>query len=274
MSLQSDNLIIPDWPVPDNVRAAITTRPGGVSSSPYASNNFGLHVGDNPVSVEQNRSALCQTVALTTRPQWLEQIHGVKVVTARGDGLVRTADGSYSRETGQACLVMTADCLPILLCDVSSKKNVSSKNNGSQKSRAQSTQVAALHCGWRSLAKGICSRALKQFDCAPNKIMAYLGPAISQQHFEVGIDVLEAFFKAARNADHAEKIAQAFISAQRPLHFYADIYALARAELNALGINAIFGGEYCTYNDKEKFYSYRRDGVTGRMASLIWLANP
>lgn len=262
---QASNIITPDWPAPANVRAAITMRTGGVSSAPYMSNNFGLHVGDNPADVEENRSALCQTIALTTQPQWLEQIHGVKVVTARGDGFVRTADGSYSRESGQACLVMTADCLPILLCDTSSSKN-SSQN--------QSTQVAALHCGWRSLAKGICGRAIKQFDCVPNKIMAYLGPAISQQHFEVGIDVLEAFFKAARNPDHAEKIAQAFVSAQRPLHFYADIYALARAELNALGINAIFGGNFCTYRDTENFYSYRRDGVTGRMASLIWLANP
>ena len=249
------NIITPDWPAPANIRAAITTREGGFSGSPYASNNFGLHVGDDLTTVEQNRLQLCQKLALIKNPQWLEQIHGVKVVTARADGLVRTADGSYSNEIGQACLVMTADCLPILLCDKAG------------------TQVAALHCGWRSLAKGICSRALKQFSCAPTELMAYLGPAISQQHFEVGVDVLEAFFKAARTPQHAEKIASAFISAQRPLHFYGDIYALAKAELNALGITDIFGGDFCTFEQTDKFYSYRRDGVSGRMASLVWLTN-
>lgn len=246
--------ITPQWPAPANVRACITTRTGGLSAAPYASNNFGLHVGDNPAAVQRNRAALCESLGLQQAPQWLEQVHGVKVVVAQGDGLVRTADGSYSRTPGQACLVMTADCLPILLCDKAG------------------TQVAALHCGWRSLAKGICARALKQFSGAPGELMAYLGPAISQPKFEVGVDVLEAFFKSARSPQHAEAIAQAFVSAQRPLHFYADIYALARAELNALGIVDIYGGDYCTYSQSEQFYSYRREGVTGRMASLIWLA--
>ena len=244
--------ITPDWPAPANVRACVTTRRGGASRAPYASNNFGLHVGDDPTIVEQNRAALCRELGLTKAPQWLEQIHGVKVVTARSDNLVRTADASYSNEIGQACLVMTADCLPILLCDKSG------------------AEVAALHCGWRSLAKGICARALAKFSAQPQNIMAYLGPAISQPHFEVGVDVLEAFFKTARNPQHAENIASAFISAQRPLHFYADIYALARAELNALGVQDIYGGGMCTYAQAEDFYSYRRDGVTGRMASLIW----
>ena len=245
--------IVPDWPVPANVKSCITTRAGGESCAPYASNNMGLHVGDDAQVVMRNRSALCAELGLVKSPQWLEQVHGVKVVNAKSDGLVRTADGSYSNELGQACLVMTADCLPILLCD------------------EEGTQVAAIHCGWRSLAKGISARALAKFSCSPKKILAYLGPAISQQHFEVGVDVLEAFFKAARNAEHADAISKAFVSAQRPLHFYADIYALARAELNALGVHQIFGGHYCTYAQQEDFYSYRRDKVTGRMASLIWL---
>lgn len=245
--------ITPDWPAPANVRSHITTRAGGVSLPPYASNNLGLHVGDNPESVAANRAQLSAHLGLQNTPQWLEQIHGVKVVNAKTDGVVRTADGSYSNQPGHPCLVMTADCLPILLCD------------------KQGTQVAALHCGWRSLAKGICARGLQKFSTKPGDILAYLGPAISQSHFEVGVDVLEAFFKAARSQQQADEIASAFISAQRPLHFYADIYALARAELHALGVTAIYGGNDCTYADEARFYSFRRDKVTGRMASLIWL---
>ena len=251
--MQNNHLIVPDWPVPAHVRTCITTRKGGASSGPYHDNNLGLHVGDDPARVEQNRVALCRRLGLTKAPQWLEQIHGIKVVTARADNLVRTADASYTSDNGQACLVMTADCLPILLCDKSG------------------SEVAALHCGWRSLAKGICGRALEKFLAKPQALMAYLGPAISQPHFEVGVDVLEAFFKSARSPTHAEHIASAFMPAQRPLHFYADIYALARAELRALGVQDIYGGGLCTYAQAEDFYSYRRDGVTGRMASLIWL---
>ena len=242
-----------DWPAPANVHACITTRSGGFSLPPYSSNNFGLHVGDDPLTVEKNRAQLCAQLGLVNKPQWLEQVHGVKVVSAKADGMVRTADGSYSNQPGQACLVMTADCLPVLLCD------------------KQGTQVAALHCGWRSLAKGICARGLQKFSGNPGDIIAYLGPAISQTNFEVGVDVLEAFFKSARSHEHREQIASAFVSAYRPLHFFADIYALARAELNALGIHTIHGGAYCTYAEADRFYSYRRDKTTGRMASLIWL---
>ncbi len=148
---------------------------------------------------------------------------------------------------------MSADCLPILLCD------------------KQGTQVAALHCGWRSLAGGICAEALDKFSASRTDLLAYLGPAISQVHFEVGIDVLEAFFAAARSPEHADEIAAAFAVGARPLHFYADIYALARAELKALGVSAVYGGGYCTFADQERFFSYRRDKTTGRMASLIWL---
>ncbi len=245
--------ITPGWPAPVGIRAFISTRMGGVSAPPYASNNFGLHVGDDPFAVEKNRARLYAQLGLQKTPQWLEQIHGVKVATARADGVVRTADGSYSNQRGQACLVMTADCLPILLCD------------------KQGSQVAALHCGWRSLAKGICARGLQKFSGNPGDIMAYLGPAIAQPNFEVGIDVLEAFFKAARSHEHREQIVSAFVSAHRPLHFFADIYALARAELAALGVTATYGGGYCTYAEADRFYSYRRDKVTGRMASLIWL---
>lgn len=246
-------LLKPDWPAPANVRACITTRVGGVSSGNYSSNNFALHVGDNPQQVEENRKRLCAQLKLTRTPQWLEQIHGIKVASARDDGLVRTADACFTTEAGLACAVMTADCLPILLCD------------------SAGTQVAAVHAGWRGLAKGIVARAVQQF-ATPHSLIAYLGPAISQPHFEVGVEVLEAFFKAARNPRHTEQVAAAFQPGQRPLHFFGDIYALARAELEALGVTAIYGGNYCTYAEPERFYSFRRDKVTGRMASLIWLA--
>lgn len=252
-SWQALGWIAPDWPAPANVRSCITTRHGGISLPPYASNNLGLHVGDNAQAVAHNRQHLSEQLGLSQSPQWLEQIHGVKVVDAQNDALVRTADGSYTSQHGLACLVMTADCLPILLCD------------------KQGTQVAALHCGWRSLAGGICERGLEKFSGPRSDVLAYLGPAISQAHFEVGIDVLEAFFVVARNVHHADEIAAAFIPGARPLHFYADIYALARAELNALGVTAVFGGGDCTFIEAGRFYSYRRDKTTGRMASLIWL---
>lgn len=244
--------IIPDWPAPSQVRACITTREGGVSQSPYESLNLGAHVGDDPEAVQKNRQILRDSLSLQQEPQWLEQVHGVKVVEAHTDGLVRTADASFTDQVGVACLVMTADCLPILLCDKAG------------------TKIAALHCGWRSLAKGICSEALVQLGIAPDQLLAYLGPAISQDNFEVGVDVLEAFFDASRNSAHTDAIATAFKPARRPLHFYADIYALARAELVALGVESIYGGGECTFADT-RFYSYRRDKTTGRMASLIWL---
>ena len=244
-----------NWPLPPTVRACITTRRGGVSQAPYESNNLALHVGDVPAAVTANRQHLCESLGLKKTPQWLEQVHGVKVAMAHADGQVKTADACYTSEPGLACVVMTADCLPILVCD------------------QQGTQVAAIHAGWRSLAKGIIARTLQKFNGPGSQLMAYLGPAISQPHFEVGIEVLEAFFKMARNAQHSDDIAQAFKPGLRPLHFYADIYALARAELNALGVSAIYGGDYCTYADSDRFFSYRRDKTTGRMASLIWLSH-
>ncbi len=247
------NHIALNWSLPPNVRACITTRQGGVSQQPYASNNLALHVGDDPAKVEANRRSLCESLGLNKPPQWLEQVHGVKVAMAKADGQIKTADACYTTEPGLACVVMTADCLPILVCD------------------QKGTQVAAIHAGWRSLAKGIIARTLEKFSSTGEQLQAYLGPAISQPHFEVGIEVLEAFFKMARDARHSDEIAQAFKPGKRPLHFYADIYALARAELKSLGVTAVRGGNFCTHTDSGRFYSYRRDKITGRMASLIWL---
>ena len=244
-----------DWPLPPTVRACITTRQGGISQPPFDHNNLALHVGDDPTRVAANRQQLCESLELGKTPQWLEQVHGVKVAMAKADGQVKTADACYTTEPGLACVIMTADCLPLLVCD------------------REGTQVAAIHAGWRSLAKGIIARTLQKFSGPGSHLLAYLGPAISQPHFEVGIEVLEAFFKMARHSQQSDEIAQAFKPGQRPLHFYADIYALARAELKALGVKAIYGGDFCTYADSDRFYSYRRDKTTGRMASLIWLTD-
>lgn len=253
ITASSEHLILPQWPAPMNVKAVITTRQGGCSTVPYNSNNLGLHVGDREADVRQNRQALLAELGLSQPPQWLEQIHGAKVVEAQPDGLVRTADGCYSRQTGVACVVMTADCLPVLLCD------------------REGRQVAAAHAGWRGLAKGILAEAVHSFDAEPSGIMAYLGPAISVNQFEVGIEVLEAYYESARTQEHLEAMTAAFRPSMRPLHFFADIYALARAELAALGVSEVYGGDFCTYSDPERFYSYRRESQTGRMASLIWL---
>ncbi len=246
-------IITPNWPAPANIRSAISCRDGGVSQSVYKSWHMGTHVNDDPLAVETNRKKLIEQLDLQKPPQWLEQVHGNKIVEAQADGRVRTADACFTQDKGLACVVMTADCLPVLICD------------------KQGTQVAAVHCGWRSLAQAILEKTIAIFNSSPEDLLVYLGPAISSAHFEVGIDLLEAFFESARSPQHTEQIAAAFSPGKRPLHFYADIYALARAELQTLGVTQIFGGDYCTFEEQDRFYSYRRDRVTGRMASLIWL---
>ncbi|HEY7886541.1 MAG TPA: laccase domain-containing protein, partial [Cellvibrionaceae bacterium] len=203
--------ILPHWPAPTSVAAAISLRTGGISGGDFASNNLALHVGDNSASVEANRLQLTQALQLPRSPQWLTQVHGVKVVTAKTDGLVRTADAAITRENGLPCAILTADCLPVLLCDLAG------------------TQIAAVHAGWRSLAKGIIQRTVAQFAAPGAELMAYFGPAISSRHFEVGIEVLEACFRHADNEQQVEAIEAAFRPSSRPLHFYADLYALARA---------------------------------------------
>lgn len=252
--MTADHYLFPDWPAPANIRAAVTLRSGGHSTGPYSAFNLGAHVGDVEAAVMANRAQLRDELQLPTEPQWLEQIHSDKVIEARADGTVRTADASIAREPGIVCAVLTADCLPLLLCD-----------------RAGS-RVAAVHAGWRGLADGIVRNTVTALDCAPEELLVFLGPAIGPQAFETGVDVLEAFFESAIDSVHAELIAQSFQPhTEKPLHFRADIYALARAELRQLGVTQVFGGDRCTVSEPENFYSYRRDKTTGRMASLIWI---
>ena len=253
MSNNQDSLFIPDWPAPSNVKSCITTRLGGFSEGCFESNNLAHHVADDTVAVAKNRKQLASAIACD-QIQWLDQVHGTKLVEAMPDEYTRTADGCYSSNKNQVCSVMTADCLPVLLCNKAG------------------TQVAAVHAGWRGLASGIVANALALFDDRAADVMVYLGPAISNSHFEVGIDVLEAFFEASLSEAHLNSVSLAFSpSVSRPMKYQANIYALAKAELNELGVTAIYGGDYCTYRDSDRFYSYRRDGQTGRFASLIWL---
>ena len=254
VAAEIDSFFAPRWPAPNNVKALITTRQGGVSTVPFDSNNLAQHVSDDPKTVASNRLRLAEHHGWQNEPQWLEQVHGIKVVEAAGDGRVRTADGCISDRVEQVCAVLTADCLPLLMCD------------------RQGTQVAAVHAGWRGLAAGVVREAVSAFKSPASDLMVYLGPAIGANHFEVGIDVLEAFFDSASSETQAQAIVAAFQpSAVKPMKYQADLYALARAELQSLGVTNIYGGDYCTYEDSTRFYSYRRDGETGRMASLIWL---
>jgi len=235
--------LIPDWPLPAGVKACVTTRAGGVSLAPFDSLNLGDHVGDDPTAVAENRRRLIDRFVIT--PAWLQQIHGIAVVEA-DPTQVATADASWTATPGIACTAMTADCLPVLFCN-----------------RA-GTRVAAAHAGWRGLANGVLEATLDSLAVPANEILAWLGPAIGPQAFEVGPEVREAFI-----AQRPEAV-EAFAASPNAGKFLADIYQLARLRLAARGVTAVYGGGLCTVNDP-RFFSYRRNPRTGRFASLIWI---
>lgn len=241
--------INPDWPSPSNVRALTTLRTGGFSQGPYQSFNLAFHTEDDPVRVEQNRQLLNRYHHLPRNPVWLSQVHSDHVICVDDipdDAEIPEADGAWSKHPGRVCAVMTADCLPVLFCN------------------RQGTRVAAVHAGWRGLASGIVSRGVRVMEEPAEQLLAWLGPAIGPRAFEVGSDVVQAFTE--KDASNVKAFKQVDDS-----HWLCDMYHLARNELNALGLSAIYGGDFCTYEDADRFYSYRRDGKTGRMASLIWL---
>ncbi|WP_145599083.1 purine nucleoside phosphorylase YfiH [Yersinia alsatica] len=241
-----NKLILPDWPAPASVKACSTTRHGGISEFPYDSLNLGTHVGDIAATVITNRQRLVEQGQLPQMPVWLEQVHGTRVLHLDGSAISDVqADAVYSRVAGQVCAVMTADCLPVLFCSLAGD------------------EVAAAHAGWRGLCAGVLEQTMAQFNAAPSSIIAWLGPAIGPQQFEVGEEVKQAFI------DIDTQAAAAFIPAGT--QYLADIYLLARQRLQAAGIHAIYGGDHCTVSEKQQFFSYRRDGITGRMASLVWL---
>lgn len=238
------NWIKPDWPLPPGVHAATTLRTGGVSTGGYASLNPAAHVNDDPERVSANRQRIGDMLQLPSEPVWLQQVHGTRVVQAdQVDGLVE-ADASMTCQSNTVCAVLTADCLPVLFCG----------DGGAV--------VGAAHAGWRGLAAGVLENTLAAMAC--RDVAVWLGPAIGPEHFEVGDEVRAAF------VENNAQTGSAFI-AHGPGKWLADIYQLARLRLTALGVERLYGGEFCTVADAGRFYSYRRDGAaTGRMASLIW----
>lgn len=237
------NWLEADWPAPANVHAVTTLRNGGISQGNYADFNLATHVGDDLASVLNNRERLKQQLALPADPVWLEQVHGKTVLQADQVIGIQAADASFTHSANSVCAVMTADCLPVAFCTTDGQG------------------IAVAHAGWRGLLAGILGETCKALE--PKAIIAWLGPAIGADSFEVGVEVREAF--VAKNAAFANAFVQ-----RDAQHFLADIYQLARIDLLSCGVSQVFGGGYCTVTDADRFFSYRRNSVTGRMATLIW----
>lgn len=268
----SQSFIFADWPAPSGVKAVVTTRLGGVSQPPFDGFNLAQHVEDDFLAVEQNRSHLVDLLQAQSQSKlaslvWGSQVHGVDVVgLPLGDNSLESpieADAFYTQTPLQPCLVMTADCLPVVFCS------------------KQGDEVAVAHAGWRGLANGVLEQTLKQFKAPSSQIMAWLGPAIGKDQFEVGAEVRENFLAYSLDRNTLTKVENAFIESSninnispdgthQKQKYMADIFALARIRLEACGVNAIYGGGECTVAQADRFYSYRRDGKTGRMATLIW----
>ncbi|AMO57157.1 laccase [Endozoicomonas montiporae] len=239
--------LIPDWPVPAHVKACVTRREGGVSQGNFTSFNMGTRSGDAPEYVQANRQQMHNDFGWSCDPQWLKQVHGTQVVKASGKGQEKEGDAVWTDLPGQPCAILTADCLPVLFCNRSG------------------TRVAAAHAGWKGLQAGVLENTLKALSCPASEVMAWLGPAISQKHFEVGPEVRTAFI------DQNPAAEAAFIPGTGD-RWHGDLYLLARQRLAAAGVNAVYGGGFCTFEEQKAFFSYRRDGKeSGRLASVIWL---
>ena len=239
--------IIPNWQVPANIHGFTTTREGGVSEAPFDSFNLGDHVGDEKSAVKTNRTLLVEKFNLPQAPLFLTQTHSTRVIQLPYSGDNLEADAVYTNHSNQVCAVMTADCLPVLFTN------------------KQGTEVAAAHAGWRGLCDGVLEETVKCFQSVPQEIIAWLGPAIGPTAFQVGREVIEQFMAF-------DPIAETAFTADpnEEGKYLGNLYQIAKQRLNKLGITDISGGEYCTFNEKETFFSYRRDGVTGRMASVVW----
>ena len=258
-----------DWPASGHIHAGTTTRLAGVSRPPFDGFNLAGHVGDDPQAVAENRLRLQSQLNLPTAPTWLQQRHSSRVVEAIPDVPVE-ADGAYTGATGRVCAVLTADCIPLLLCNKAG------------------SEIAAVHIGWRGLSLGIIKNALVMFNAEPRELLAWLGPCISQRNYEVGTDVITACLGERGTGDRFEICPQSecpqseqrenksvslsqVIRQSRTNHWFLDLGQLVKTELRQQGVEDIYGCNLCTYNRKDLFYSYRRDGVTGRMASMIWV---
>jgi len=271
-------IIQPDWPAPANVRAAFTLRTGGVSAAPYDSLNLGGGVGDSPEAVNENRRRVGARLQLPAEPVWLEQVHGVDVVDLSGmaavgggvaaagggmagadggmaaagggmaaaSGPLHRADAAVTRKPGQVCAIRVADCMPVVFAAL------------------DGSAVGAAHAGWRGLAGGVLEATVVRMGLPASQLLAWMGPAIGVEHFEVGDDVRTAFITKDVGAESA------FARNARG-RWQCDLYALARRRLRALGIGAVYGGGWCTFAQGDRFFSYRRDGQCGRMAALVWI---
>lgn len=238
--------IYPEWDAPANVRALTTTRIGGYSEPPFDSFNFSLKSGDDAEVVKRNRKLLFEIAGLPSEPVWLRQVHGSQVVDAAISEPYTQADGSYALGAGIVCVVLTADCCPIFLCD------------------RRGSRVAVLHAGWRGLARGIIEEGVRQLDVPGSELMAWLGPAIGPTAFEVGDDVYSAF------REQGADVTAAFVK-KPDGKWLADIYLLATQCLNTVGVHNVIANNFCTVSSRDRFFSYRRDGKCGHMASVIWL---
>lgn len=241
--------IYPDWPAPKNIHAATTTRQGGASCQPYDSFNLASHVQDEESAVACNRTFLQQRAGLPDMPVWLIQTHSTRVLNldtfhSEDD---RHYDACYTSKSNTVCAILTADCLPILVCS------------------PQTGEIAAMHAGWRGLCNGIVENTIELFQSEPEAILVWFGPAIGPEKFEVGVEVKSAF-----EAFSPEACAAFTLIDPHNQKYHADLYALARQRFALLGIAAVYGGEYCTFSQPDLFFSYRRQSTTGRMVSFIW----
>jgi polyphenol oxidase len=244
--------LAPDWPVPASVRSVFTLRGGGVSAGPYAALNIGAQVQDAPLAVAENRRRIAATFDLPTEPAWLTQVHGAEVLRLGAQLQADLkADAVVTRQAGRVCVIQVADCLPVLFA----------AHDGSV--------IGAAHAGWRGLAAGVLEGTVAAMGVPPGQLWAWIGPGIGAANFEVGAEVRDSFVGPAGAAAAAE-VEAAFLANARG-RWQCDLVALARQRLAACGLTTIHGGRWCTFSDAENFFSYRRDGRTGRMAALIWL---
>jgi YfiH family protein len=248
----ANQVLVPQWPAPAGVHALTTLRgPAGYSAPPFNGLNLGARCGDRDDCVHDNRALLRAQAVLPSAPCWLQQVHGTAVHRFGADApstyVEPQADAAVTAMPGQVLAILTADCLPVTFTAV------------------DGSEVAIAHAGWRGLCDGVLEATLQAMDAAPENVMAWLGPAAGPRRYEVGDDVRDAFIACDRDAEHAFR-------ASRPRHWLCDLYQLARQRLRAQGVHRIYGGEYCTIDDAERFFSHRRDGRSGRMASLIWIA--
>lgn len=241
------NYLKPDWPAPPSIKAFTTTRKFGHSKAPYDKFNLADHVEDDPEAVKKNRQQLREELALPTQPLWIHQVHGTKVISLdEVHDSSPEADAVITQSPHRVCAVLTADCLPILLCN------------------SEGNEVGAIHAGWKGLLAGVIDSTLEALNTPNEQLMVWLGPAIGPDAFEVDAEIRDAYMKRNLNNQSAFK--------EKEGHWHGDIYQLAKINLLQLGVHQVYGGNFCTYTDEQRFYSFRRSkGVTGRMASIIWI---